>query len=250
MSKFCGNCGTVMDDAAAVCGNCGAPLAEATQAPAAKGKVDVKAIIAKATGVAKEVVEGAKKGDKNSIIKGGIALAAVAVVIILVISLFSTPGYEGVAKKLIKAIDNDKPESIVKLLPQFVFEDDYEDEDDYADSFEDMIDEINDYMDEAIDSDKYSISYEIVDVDVYGKDYLENIEDNFDDFDGFNDKKLKKAVNMVIEATFKKGGKKHDVNISVVAIQYGSKWYLYDFAISGNAVTNDKIVDDSLYVGF
>ncbi len=247
MSKFCGNCGTVMDDAATVCGNCGAPLTE-QEAPAAKkgGKFDVKAALGKVTGI----ISSIKSGDKNSIVKGGIVLVAAVVILVLIISLFSAPGYERVAKKVIKAIDKDKPESIVKLIPEFRFGDVEEgswqsemDEGDWEDDIKDEFDDYKEFMDEAIGSEEYSIKYDIVDVDVYGEDHLKDIEESYEAYEDFEDKKLKKAVSMTIEATFKKGGEKHDVNISVVAVKYGGKWYLHSYYMSPNAVTNDKYVD-------
>ncbi len=242
MSKFCGNCGTVMDDAAVVCGNCGTPLAETPAQAEKKAKFDASAI----TGV----IDGIKKGDKGALMKGGIAIAVVAVVLILIISLFSGGGEEKIAKKLIKAIDKDKPESIVKLLPKFYFgevdEDSWReemDEGDWEDNFEEELDDLKGYMDEAIDSEEFSIKYDIVDTDVYGEDYLEAISENLEAYEDFDDGKLKKAVGMTIEATFKKSGEKHDVDMYVVAVKYGAKWYLYSFNWQGNAVTNDKMAD-------
>lgn len=234
MSKFCGNCGTVMDDAAAVCGNCGAPLAPAA-APAQKkaAKIDVNAIKSQVTGV----IDGVKKGDKNAMIKGGIGVAAIVVVLILVISIFSSGGEEKIVKKLIKAYDKENAEAIVKLYPKYQIELDDEDEFDRAELEETKMDLFYDYWEEELDADGLKFSYKIEDCDEVKKselkDYADEMKDEIQDADAdvdFKKNKVKKGYEIEVEVTVKGGGDKDTCDLYLVVIKYGSKWYLVNYS--------------------
>lgn len=243
MSKFCGNCGTAMDDAAVVCGNCGTPFA--VEPAPAEGKKAVKFDMGAITGV----IDGVKKGDKSALIKCGIAVAVLAVVLILIISIFAGGGEEKAAEKLFKAFDKEKPESIVKLIPKFCFgenEMDYEkDEDAWADDFEDDIEYFKQAMDNEYGFDEYSIKYELIYSEEYGKDYLKDIEEDLDEYEEFEDKKLKGATDLTYEVVYKGKGEKVIGMATVTVIKYGSKWYLYDYSLGRSSVQNDEKPDYS-----
>ena len=247
MSKFCGNCGTVMDDAAVVCGNCGAPLAAPAYAAPVQKKKAAKFDVSAITGSLKGILDGVKKGDKGALLKCGIAGGVLVVILVLIIALCSGSGEEKVAEKLMKNFAKEKPEAIVKLLPSFAFEDiDFEitskkaKESDWEDCFKDSIKGFNEEMDDGYGFDEYSIKYELIDKSVYGKDYLKNIEDNLDKFDEFDDKKLKKAVNLTYKVVYKGKGEKVIGNVSVTVIKYGSKWCLYNYYFTNESVENDE----------
>lgn len=236
MSKFCGNCGTVMDDAAAVCGNCGAPLAPAA-APAQKkaAKIDVNAIKGQVTGV----IDGVKKGDKNAMIKGGIGVAAVVVVLILIISLFSGGGEDKVVKKFIKAYDKENAAALVKLMPKYTIEAGEEADDDYdpEELWEGRIESFYEYMEEELDADGLKLSYKIKDKDEVDEDDLEDYADMvkaglkmMDSDVEFKKDKVKKGYEIEVEVTVKGGGDKDKVDLDLYLIKYGSKWYLVDYA--------------------
>lgn len=245
MSKFCGNCGTVMDDAAMVCGQCGTPLA-AAPAPA-KAKKAVKFDASVITGV----IDSIKKGDKSALIKGGAAVAAVAVVLILIISIFAGGGEEKAAEKFIKAFDKEKAESMTKLLPKFIFsENEYgyeQDEDDWTDEFEEEIEDFKDTMDRAYGFDEFSIKYDLLYSEKYGKDYLKEIEDKFEEYEDFEEKKLKAATNLVYEVVYKGKGEKVIGKASFTVVKYGSKWYVCDYAFTNSSVQNDEKPDYNYY---
>lgn len=247
MSKFCGNCGTVMDDAAMVCGQCGAPLAASANVNAGEKKKAVKFDASAITGV----IDGIKKGDKGALIKGGAAVAAVAVVLILIISIFAGGGEEKAAEKFIKAFDKEKAESMTKLLPKFVFgENEYgyeKDEDDWTDDFEGEIEDFKDSMDNAYDFDEFSIKYDLLYAEKYGKDYLKDIEDELDGYEDFEEKKLKAATNLTYEVVYKGKGEKVIGKASFVVVKYGSKWYVMDYVFTNTSVQNDEKPDYSSY---
>lgn len=247
MSKFCGNCGTVMDDAAMVCGQCGAPLAASANVNTGTQKKAVKFDASAITGV----IDGIKKGDKGALIKGGAAVAAVAVVFILIISIFAGNGAEKTAEKFIKAFDKEKAESMVKLLPKFCFgetENGFEkDEEEWQDEFEKTIEDFKDSMDSEYDFDEFSIKYELLYSENYGKEYLKDIEDDFEEFKDFEEKKLKDAADLVYEVVYKGKGEKVIGKASFTVVKYGSKWYIYDFAFSRSSVQNDEKPEYNYY---
>ena len=230
MAKFCGNCGAMMDDAAAVCGNCGAALAAA---PAPEQKESPVAGIA---GKATEILNGVKKGDKSSIIKIGVAAVAVIAVIILISSL-STSGSEKVIKKFIQAYDNEKPEAVVKVLPPFLKDamvEAYGDEDDFLDEIDEEIKDFYDDMEDELDTDKLSFKYEIDDVEKYDKDEVEEraeaIESVCERYDiDFDEDKLKEVYEYEIEVTVKGGGDKEKVDLEMLVVKYGGKWYVLSY---------------------
>lgn len=238
MSKFCGNCGTVMDDAAAVCGNCGAPLAPAA-APAKKAaKFDVSAITNQVTGV----INGVKKGDKNAMIKGGIAVAAVVVVLILIISLFSSSGEEKLVKKFIKAYDKENAAAFAKLVPPYEIElyeeamkmldEDFSATEDYEEEIEDFYE----YWEEELDADGLKLSYKIEDCDEVKKsdlkNYADRVKDTIQEIDSdveFKKDKVKKGYEIEVEVTVKGGGDKDTCDLELYVIKYGSKWYVINY---------------------
>ena len=243
MSKFCGNCGAVMDDAAAVCGNCGAQLAAApapvqvaTEAPAAAKKVDVDAVVGKAKAAATDIIGGVKNGDKGSMIKGGIAVAAVAVVLILIISLFSGGGEEKVVKKFIKAYDKENAAALVKLAPKYVRELAEERDLDLEESYEDAIADFYEYMEEELDADKLSFKYKIADIDEVDEDDLEYYADSIKsaikmidaDVD-FKKAKVTKGCEVEVDVTVKGGGDKDKVDLYLTLIKYSGKWYVVEY---------------------
>ena len=260
MSKFCGNCGTVMDDAAVVCGNCGAPLAPANGPVQKKkaAKFDASAI----TGSLKGIVDGVKKGDKGALLKCGIAGGVLVLVLVLIIALGSKSGEEKISEKLMKNFAKDKPEAIVKLLPTFAFEDieyrnsDWEgektfsinaDEGDWEDYFKTDIDDFNTRMDTGYSFDEYSIKYELIDKDVYGKENLEELADDLELYEEFDDKKLKKAVNLTYEVVYKGKGEKVLGTVTVTVIKYGSKWCVVYYSFNNASVENDELPKDDAY---
>ncbi len=217
MSKFCGNCGTMMDDSAVICGNCGSALPE-TQAPAKKANP------------LSGVVDGVKNGNKSNLIKVGIAVVALVVVIVLISSLFSG-GSDKIIKKFIKAYDKENPEAIVKIVAPYIVDLADKAHEDLEDAFEEEIEEFYDYMEEELDTDKFSIKYKIEEKEEWDKDDLEDYVDEmkygleFYDID-FDDDKLTKGYEYEVAVTVKGGGDDEKVDLFVTVVKYDGKWYL------------------------
>ncbi len=222
MSKFCGNCGTMMDDSAAVCGNCGTPLSNNAQ-PANKANP------------LEGVLKGVKNGNKNTLIKGGIAAVVAVVVLVLIISLFSG-GSDKAVKKLIKAYDKENAAAIVKLTPEFMInyaEDIYGswgEEYDAEKEIEKEIESFYEMMEEEDLEGNLKFSYKIKDEDKLDKDDLEDVAEEMEAmFDDFDEKKLKAAVEYEVDVTVKAGGEKENLDLEVYVIKYGGKWYVFSY---------------------
>ncbi len=259
MSKFCGNCGAVMDDAAAVCGNCGtqfavapvqaAPVAQApvqeapvyqapvqtAQAPAEK-KFDLNDVADKAVAAVTGVIEGVKKGDKSSFIKVGAVAAAALVAFILIITLiFSGGGEKKVVKKFVKAYDKENASALVKLFPKYTRELAEERDYDLEEMCEDEIADFYDYMLEELDAKKLSFKFKIDDIDEVDEDeleaYADRIKDSIQLIDSdveFKKAKVTKGCEVEVDVTVKGGGDKDKVDLYLVLIKYSGKWYVIE----------------------
>ncbi|MBR4910309.1 MAG: zinc ribbon domain-containing protein [Clostridia bacterium] len=125
MAKFCNKCGAQLDDSAQVCGICGAPLESDNNAPAAVGGSAVGGIKAFLTPARLKI--------------GGIALAGIAVLIVLIIIISSFTGANGVQRKMINAYKKGDGKALAKIYSQ-VLKDKNEDRD-WEEYFEDRYDD-------------------------------------------------------------------------------------------------------------
>lgn len=211
------------------------PVQQPKAAPKTKKKVniDVNAIFATVTGKIKEIISGVKKGDKKSIITVGGVAAAVLAVLIIIISIASVPGEEKVAKKLMKAIEKDKAESIVKLLPKFYLgETTYglEMDEIYWEEFHDgKIDSFRNWVGDEVNASNFKIKWDVSDVDEFGPEYMEELSEEFGYYSDFKENKLKKGALIEIEAECKKGSDKYNIEIEAIAYKYGGSWYLFSW---------------------
>ncbi len=211
------------------------PQAPVKPAEKKKLNIDFNAIISLVTGKISEIIAGVKKGDKKSIITVGGVAAAVLAVLIVIISILSVGGEERAAKKVLKAIDNDKAESMVKLVPKFCFgESDLgftKSESDWEDDFATRIDYFREDVADVLNSNSFNMKWEIADVDFFGDETLEDLSDAFLLYDDFKESKLKKGALVIAEAECKKGGEKYYSEIEIYAYKYGASWYVYTWSI-------------------
>ena len=278
MSKFCSKCGSMCMDDARVCTNCGNVFEAHHHNNIMYNQYRQSDIQPGYTqNIQSEGLSPAPKSNKKGIIISVLAVIIAVIVSVVVTVLVINPDgssakksdeEEGVvdmtisddeklAENLIKAFDEEKPEAIVKLLPTFAFEDiDFSGtidivsvsakESDWEDCIEDDINYFNEEMDEGYGFDEYSIKYELIDKDVYGKEYLEKLADELEVFEEFDSKKIKQAVVLEYEVVYK--GKDKDVKgyASVTLIEYDSKWCLYNYYFSNSSVDNEELPKDDV----
>lgn len=222
------------------------PQTEASVEDSSEGEernVDVNAIIGdvktKLTTASAGISKSLKKNLKNENFKkyakfGGIGVAALVVVFIIV-SLFSGGAEEKLAKKLLKAIDNDKASSVVKLLPDFYFEDNnfsyIMSEEDWVDNFAGRIESFRDQVSDELNSNNFSMKWKVTDVDAFGDRSMNDLENALAIYQSFKENKLKKGAAIFAEIECKKGGEAYCSEVEIVAYKYGSSWYLYSWNI-------------------
>ena len=101
MAKFCGNCGTQLDDNAKICGNCGTPLTSA------------KTTNASIPGVGDDPEKKEKAKKKMTMFLG---IAAVIIVVIIALSaIISSSGYKGTVRKIMNAYKDYDVDKIVSM---------------------------------------------------------------------------------------------------------------------------------------
>ena len=112
MSKFCGNCGSQMDDSDVICGNCGTPYAGVDNY---KPEKPVK--ISGVNSMSSEKKKKIKLIAKLSM--AAIVLIIVAVIAINIISSFT--GYKGAINKAMNAFKNYDIETLMSMSSDIAF---------------------------------------------------------------------------------------------------------------------------------
>ncbi len=111
MSKFCGNCGAMLDDNAAVCTTCGAVLNQGTiNSP--------------------DLPKKKKKSGKKKVAVAVIALMVAIAVGFGGVFVYNNTGYRGVIAKYVKALNNCDAKLYYSILSNRM-KDEYEDFEDY-----------------------------------------------------------------------------------------------------------------------
>lgn len=228
MSKFCSNCGSLMEDDSVFCTNCGAqeeaasaaePVVEAPvaeEAPvAAPEKKDFKAIFASLK----------ERPDFKTLV---IAAAALVVVIVLAIVLLCGTSYKDAVKNY-QAVMNGNAGKIVSLAPNDYWKYLKEEEDitkaDVKEAFKEMYDEMKDEMEDTYGKNaKYSIK--ISDADKLSKKKLEALAENIEDNYEIDEKKVKAGYELECEMSVKGREDDDEYEDSLYAVKIGGNWYV------------------------
>ena len=216
MSKFCNNCGSVMEDDAVFCTNCGAKEAPAAPvAPAAAPNYSYAGT--------PQQPEGGKKGLPFALI-GAIAIVAV---VILAIVLFAGGGHKDVAKNL-EAVLNGKANKLESLAPKAFWEymeDEHDVElkdlkEDFEDNYEDALDELEDEYGKNV---KFTVK--VTDSEKMDKDDVKDIAKAIDKSYDIDKDKIKAAYELELEMTIKGKDEKDEQDMDIVAVKISGKWY-------------------------
>ena len=211
MAKFCGNCGYQSDDSALVCGNCGTPF-ESAAPVAAKTKLDPKVIKL-----------------------GGIALAAIAVVVILIVLLCSG-GYKSVVSDVFEAYTENEPSILVELHPDYEYALGAKESDVKADYKEDIA-ETQKWWEGKTDKG-YKVSYTITDTDEYSDEKLETVIDsikeridNYGKDVDFDVDTIEAVLEVEMDIEVKEGDESYEYDGQIVLIKIDGDWKVSDIDI-------------------
>lgn len=231
MAKFCGNCGTQMEDNAAFCPNCGNAV---------------------------EVSASASKKTNNKLV--GIIACAAVVVIALIIALTSGGNYKSVAKKYVESflkfdyrgikstliydVDELFEELVDTLVDQSgmskkeVFEMLSDELDVKIKDTDDIFRKMFEVAEKEIKDEygKYSVKVKVVDAEELDEDEIEDAVywqsfAGLDMEEKINEKKIKKAYEVELKTTIDYADDDIDDDteeFTVVVAKYGLKWKVID----------------------
>lgn len=207
MAKFCGNCGTQLEDNAKVCGNCGTPLDGAyTNIPGLK------------------VTDPEKQKKMKKTVKrvvGLVLLVAVAIIGFNVVSQFT--GYNGLLRKVMTAYEKYDIDTLVSLSSDMY----YYGEEDWVDYYFDY--SVGNDLDsfEASVGHSYKLTYEINETYVMSDrkvdEMLSEIEYSYPDFDVSI---IEKVVVADLTVTAKQGSKSVNQDMNIVMTKENGTWRL------------------------
>lgn len=203
MAKFCGYCGSQMDDHAKVCGNCGNPLAgESTKVkvtpPVDKKKLKVVFILA-------------------------FCVAALVFVAVLGVQYFNqNTGYNGLIRKTMAAYEDGDVDALMDLCSEIL----YHRGPSYTRPMEGYFEYLIEYLEDEVGKN-YKLSYEIEEVEHYSKRELKEMREDMETYYEMDGDILDDAVVVEISVEAKKSRRSADVEIEMLLTKEKGVWRIY-----------------------
>lgn len=208
MSKFCGNCGTQLDDNAKVCGNCGKPL-EMQEVNSSK-----------IPGVNYSDPEKQAKVKKN--VKAVSILAVIVIIAIIAIKIISGfVGYNGAVRKIMKAYEKYDVDAIASISSGLY--DCFENEDYVGNYFENIISNDFDRFEENI-GHNYKLDYEITDKYEMPKYKYEDLLDELSSYEDFDADVISKIMVVEVTVTAKEKDDTMTKQLELILTKEKGKW--------------------------
>lgn len=219
MAKFCANCGNQMMDNAVVCPACGAP-AEAQAAPAAE----------------KSPAAAIKKLDPKVLKLGGIAVAAVAVIAIIIAIIVGAGGnYKKALNNYFDYTFKTNVKKVESLAPKKYWEYckesgliDVNDKDEVNECNEEYLEKLKEELEEEY-GEKIKYSYKVTKEKDLSTKKLNDIAETLKEKYNIPKKSIKAAKEIDID--YKLSGKddtEEDEWDSIIVVKIDSKWYVYE----------------------
>lgn len=207
MAKFCGNCGTQLEDDVKICGKCGTPLdGVPTNIPGLK------------------VTDPEKQKKRKKTVKlvvGLVALVVVAVIAFNVVSQYT--GYNGLLRKVMTAYENYDIDTLIFLSSDMYY---YGEEDWVENYFDYSVGSDLDYFESYVGHD-YKLNYDVQEVYMLSKRKMDTligtIESSNSDFDINTISQVEVAD---VEVTAKEGKSSVSMSIQVTMTKENGKWKL------------------------
>lgn len=213
MSKFCGNCGTQLDDEAKVCGNCGMPY-KAVSTESSLSKITIP-------GVSSTSPEQKKK--VQNIVKF-LIIAIIAVLIISVIGsvIVSSTGYRGTIKKMMNAYEEYDGEAMEAISSDFMI---MLVEDDYNDPVEGITNLIYDTMDDFEQSvgDNIKFSYDITDTEEIAETTIKRAVATWEE-SNYEGDDIEKAVEVSLKVKIKGSDDVRNQRLTITLLKESDGW--------------------------
>lgn len=207
MAKFCGNCGTQLEDNAKICGKCGTPLDGAsTNIPGLK------------------VTNPEKQKKMKKAFKLVASLAVLIIVAVIAFNVVSQyTGYNGLLRKVMTAYENYDIDTLISLSSDMYY---YGEEDWVEYYFENTVGNNLDSFESSV-GHSYKLSYEVNEIYTVSErkldDMLKRIEYTYSDFDiGV----IEKVVIADLTVTAKQGSKSVSRDIDIIMSKENGSWRL------------------------
>ncbi len=228
MSKFCGNCGTELQDDAVFCTNCGvsiAPQVEETAVASESTPGDAAVAAVKKGAVA--FIDKCKT-DKKFL---GILLGAVAGVIVIIVALCLIFGgsYEKAIDKYIDATYYGDMDAALEMIPGDAL-------DEMLDAYDMTKKEFKEQMKEEWESEEedledefgknIKVSYKVIDEEEMDEDDLDDLKDMLKEM-GVSKKSVSKAYEIEVEFTIEGDDDEDTVEEDFTAVKIDGEWYLF-----------------------
>lgn len=207
MAKFCGNCGTQLEDNAKICGKCGTPLDGAS---------------ANIPGL--KVTDPEKQKKMKKTVKSVIILAVLAVVAVIAFNIVSQyTGYNGLLRKVMTAYEKYDIDTLISVSSDMYF---YGEEDWVEYYFENNVGNDLDSFESSV-GHSYKLSYEVNEIYTLPErkldEMLSEIEYTYADFDVDT---IEKIVVADLTVTAKQGSKSVNQDMNIVMSKENGKWKL------------------------
>lgn len=238
MSKFCNNCGSILDDDAMFCTNCGAQEQQPAAAPAYEEQYnyggdpiygeeqpsydEAQPEAGKSENPLKGIMS--KLGDLKTLIIGAVAVIAVVVLCVL---LFGSSVNKAV--KNYQAVLNGKAGKVASLAPSAYWKY-WKDEEgitkadvkkDFKEQYEDSKEELEELYGKNV---KFTIK--VTEKDKMSKKDLEEIADQLEDNYEIDDKKVKAGYELECEMTIKGKEDDDEIETTLYAVKISGNWYV------------------------
>lgn len=213
MSKFCGKCGSQLDDDARVCGQCGNVVSE--EVPTNNSGYS----------------STRKKGSKKIIIGIVATVVVITVAIIVIMNIIGSNSYKAVIDTYINSsLKTADATAVMELFPDEFLS--------YALKEENMsrreaADELQEQLDNAVDMidsycDDWSVSYEITDTHDSSKADIKLLSEDCEDLYGFTVSDEKEVtVEVSVSANVDGEIKDQTQDMDITLIKVGNSWYLW-----------------------
>lgn len=209
MSKFCQNCGSVMDDQQVVCAVCGT---QNEAAPAA-----------------------AKGFDKSKLpVLIGVGAGAVAVIVVLIILLTSIfgSGWKSAFNNYVDVTIKGKFDKVEKLAPkeywEYVEDEHDKDIDDIKDAMEESWDDTMDYLEDEY-GDNISVSFKAEKEKKLKDKKVEKIAEALEDEFDIDEKSVTEVIEVKGEMTIKGSDDDDDEDAEFTFAKIDGTWYMISY---------------------
>ena len=201
MAKFCGNCGTQMDDNAKVCGQCGTPVDSGTKTSAVK------------------IIDPERKKKNKKIFTFAAALILVVIVAATAINVVTKfTGYNGLLRKVMAAYEVYDIDTLVSMSSDIYY---YCEEDYVEDYCENSVGRTLDSFESSV-GHSYKFSYEINELYKLSERKMSEVLDNIKSaYPEFDIGKIKDVTVAEITITASKGEETSSKNIQITMTEAG-----------------------------